>query len=177
MIGKSDTSIQTNNAIRSLPRRLLCYFAPLFFLLACVVAVAIGYLASSVLIYPFTHNPITIGSLAGSLLYLLFTGVIFAVFTYVIVVAEKSQNNFIVDHFRHVILFYVLLILITFHEHATLYQAFLSAVNTADVNNDELVTAIYTAKRTLTVLGTFAIIIVSNLIALYLVKKSKNKTT
>ncbi|MDO8524795.1 MAG: hypothetical protein Q7R99_04190 [bacterium] len=169
--------IRKNNAVQSLPRRLLCYFAPLFFLLACVIAVAIGYLASSVLIYPFTHNPITIGIPAGSLLYFLFTGVIFAVFTCVVVVVEKSQNNFIIDHFRHMILFYVLFTLIASHEHATLYQAFLSAVDAADANNDELVTAIYTAKRTLTVLGTFAIIIVSNFITLYLAKKSKNKTT
>ena len=176
MIEKIDTFMQTNKVIQSLPCRLLFYFAPFLFLLACGVAVVSGYLVGSVLLFPFTHNPITIGSLVGSLLFFLFTGVIFAAFTYMVVVAEKSQNNFIVDHFRHVILFYVILILSTFHEHATLYQAFLSAVDAADANNDELVTAIYTAQRTLTVLGTFAVVIVSNLIVLYLFKKPKNKT-
>lgn len=176
MMEKIDTFIQTNKVIQSLPRRLLFYFAPLFFLLACGVAVVIGYLAGSILLYPFTHNPITIGSFEGVLLYFFFTGVVFATFTCVIVVAEKSQNNFIVDHFRHMILFYVLLMLIMFHEHATLYQAFLSAVDAADANNDKLITAIYTAKRILTGLGTLAVVIVSNLIVLYIVKKSKNKT-
>ena len=82
--------MQTNKVIQSLPRRLLFYFAPLFFLPACGVAVVIGYLGSF-LLFPFTHYLIMIGSLIGSFLYFLFTGVMFAAFTYVVVVAEKSQ--------------------------------------------------------------------------------------
>jgi len=146
---------------------------PFLSLLAWGVAVIISYLAGSVLLSPFTHNAITIGNVPGSLFYFLLLGIIFAAFTYGVVMIEKSKRYFLFDHFRHMVLFYVLLIIIVFHEHATLYQAFLPAIDTADANNDELVTAIHTAKRMLTVLGTFVVVIISNLIVLYLVKKPK----
>jgi len=146
---------------------------PFLSLLAWGVTVIISYLAGSVLLSPFTNNAIRIGNVPGSLFYFLLLGITFAAFTCGVVMIEKSKRYFLFDHFRHMVLFYVLLIITVFHEHATLYQAFLPAITAADANNEELITAIYTAKRILTVLGTLAVVIVSNLIVLYLVKKPK----
>lgn len=162
--------MQTNKVVQPLPRRLLFYFAPLLFLLACVVAMVIGYLVGSVLLIPFTHHPVMIGSLIGSFLYFLSTGMVFAAFTYGVVMIEKSQANFIFDHFRYMFFLYVLLIAIIFKERTTFSQAFLPII---DVNNDALIISVYTAKRILTGLGTLAVVIVFNLVVLYLVKKPK----
>lgn len=173
MIEKANTFMQTNKVVQSLPRRLLFYFAPFIFLLAGGMSVVIGYLAGSAILMPFTHNPIRINDFIELLIFYILTAVPFTVFTYGIVRAEKSQFHTIVDNIRHMIVFYFLLVASIVQYHGIFYQAFLPVV---DVNNDELIITIYTAQRTLTMLGISAIAIVSNFIVLYLFKKPKNKT-